>query len=42
MFKKLRRLFSRKEVEKSLEDRLFANILVPKESRDYFKWFYNH
>jgi hypothetical protein len=41
LFKKLRRLFGFKESEKSLEDRLFANVFMPREPRDYFKWFYN-
>jgi|GEM_PF-3771647 hypothetical protein len=40
MLKKLKQLFGFKVAEKSLEDRLFANILVPSEPRDYFRWPY--
>ena len=40
MFKKLRKLLGMKVREKRVSERLFANILLPSEPKDYFRWPY--
>lgn len=36
----IRWLFSKKTTEKRLSERLFSNILLPTEPKDYFRWPY--